>query len=316
MSAYSKTVVGVIGASGFIGQHLLAALTPNTNVEVRLLQHRRHVVQADCVIFSGDVHRDGSLGDFMAGCHVLINLAHPVIDADDGRYEQAMSNIARSARTAGVKRVIHLSTAMVAGTPHTSVIDENTMGSIHTLYERHKRAAEAIFLADLAGVADVGILRPTAVFGAGGLNLMKLAREIQDAPAWRRHVLRAIHGRRHMHLVSIQDVASAIVFLAFAERPLAGNAFIVSSDEHPQNNYQAVDSMLGEVLGKTAPQHSWCVPPTLLHVLLAVLRKPQADPTLVFSSTKLTDWGWRTSSDFTADVKAFGQAIYAGDVGQ
>lgn len=308
MNNSDQLVVGVIGAGGFIGAHLVPVLSAKAGLDIRLLQNRRELNYPRCSVYSGDIHVVGSLSEFMSGCDLLINLAHPVIGSDDGSYERAITGIARAAREASVSRVLHLSTAMVAGSPRVPLVDENTFGPALTLYERHKRAAEAIFLSELLGVTDVGILRPTAVFGEGGLNLLKLIRTVHSSQGGRRNLLRFFHGQRRLHLVSVRDVISAILFLAFLRRPLSGNAFIVSSDAHALNTYQAVDNVLGEALGKPAVPTSPCLPTPLLRLVLTMLGKTQTDPTLVFSSDKLAEWGWHSEVDFGAEIRAFAKA--------
>lgn len=311
-----KHTVGVIGAAGFVGQHLLLALRAITGVTVRVLQHRRPVECEGCLVYPGNILERGTLHEFMYGCDVLINLAHPVISSDDGQYEFAIRNIAQAAREAGVARVLHLSTAMVAGTPSEPQVDESTEGKITTLYEKQKRKAEAIFQEELSGKVDLGILRPTAVFGMGGENLLKLLRTVRDASYWRRHLFRFIYGHRPLHLVSVQDVVSAIVFLAFLPRSLCGNVFIVARDGEVDNDYQSVDYIFGDVLSRPASRHSMHIPSGVLHVLLTLSGRLHADPRLRFCSDKLIAWGWKPQGDFSMQLKNYASAWYSGRSGR
>lgn len=310
MGEHNKIIVGVIGSGGFIGSHLVPVLSANANLDVRLLQHKRTLNYPGCKIYSGGVEGGGELSNFLAGCKLLINLSHPSVQADDGLYERAIVSFSRAVRDAGVGRLVHLSTAMVSGSPRQLQVSEDVVGPVSSSYERNKRVAEEILFSELQGVTDLGILRPTAVFGSGGLNLLKLIRVVYSSPALKRHFLRFFNGNRRLHLVSVKDVVSALIFLLFSGRELSGNSFIVGCDEDRLNNYQTVDNMLGVALGKSNLKDSPRLPSSLLHFLLLVLGRSQPNPNMVFSSRKLVEWGWRSEVDFSEEIKSFAEAWY------
>lgn len=309
--AIERHVICLTGAFGFIGQHLLPVLIER-GVTVRILTRSagRNAVEG-VETYLGDLFDPLSLAAFLTDARLLINLAHPSGELSDERYAEGLGNLAKAARQAGVQRVLHISTAMVIGVPAQRVVNELTAEHPVTDYERQKLSAEKIFQHELQGLTDLGILRPTAVFGLGGKNLLKLADTIVGANFFARGLLRFIHGRRHMHLVSVNDVVAAIVFLAFQQRLLAGNVFLISADDEATNHYQAVDSILGAVLGKPAPRTALCLPAIVLKTLLTLAGRSQADPRLIYDAGKLYAWGFRRTLDFEAELQRFAQNYQA-----
>lgn len=297
----------VTGASGFIGSHLVPALT-SQGVLLRKLQRRAFSdLQDTHQVFRGDLFDPSSLDYFLDGADTLVNLAQPSGLLSDEQFSAGMYNLARTAREVGVRRVLHISTAMVIGVPSSNTVTEETVGMPKTTYELQKFSAEQTLRSELGSDVDFGILRPTAVFGAGGQNLLKLAGVIESGSTPERRLLRFLHGRRRMHLVSVQDVADAIVFLAFLPRPLAGNVFLISADDEPANNYQAVDAILGAALGKPLPRSSASMPSSLLSLLLRLAGHSQADPRLVYDASKIRSWGFQPRSDFASALKEFAE---------
>jgi nucleoside-diphosphate-sugar epimerase len=114
-----------------------------------------------------------------------------------------------------------------------------------------------------------------------------------------------------MHLVSVEDVVAAIVFLAFEQRSLEGNVFLISADDEPNNHYQAVDAILGAALGKPMPMSALCLPAVVLKKMLKFAGRSQADPRLIYDAGKLYAWGFRRTADFEAELQRFAQNYQA-----
>ncbi len=311
-SGLEKKIICVTGASGFIGSHLLSALSRRQDITIRVMQRSQKAeVHDGCSVYVGDLFDEKSLAPFLQGAHCIINLAQPSGSVSDEQFADAMSNIARVSCAANVNRFLHISTAMVVGAPSTSQVDESTVCRPVTAYERQKLMAEDVLIQELSGKVDLGILRPTAVFGAGGKNLLKIAGVIAQAPRWRRSLLRFVHGRRRMHLVSVDDVIAAILFLMDIDRPLDRNVFLISADDEPRNHYQAVDAIIGNVMGKPIPRSYLCMPSALLRMLLAVAGRSQSNPQLRYDSSKLMSWGFRRKANFERSLEAFARGFIA-----
>ena len=304
----STPVVCITGGSGFLGKHLLPSVQHVGGATRVLTRSSGPGALSGAQIFTGDIFDAQSLSIFMKGAELLINLAQPSPGVGDARYLQGMGNLADVALKSGVKRFVHVSTAVVVGVPDADLVNESSACNPVTNYETQKLNAERILLKSQYQGMDIGILRPTAVFGLGGLNLRKQMASILSDSSMRRRLLRFVHGRRHLHLVSVADVVEAVTFLAFLQRPLAGNVFLISADDEPNNHYQAVDAILGRALGAPMPWRSPRLPDCALQILLKLAGRSQSNPKLIYDSSKLQTWGFHRVADFEGELKALGES--------
>lgn len=306
-----EPVVCITGVTGFIGLQLLPLLK-QYDVKLRVLKRSGEPgIEEGVETCIGDLFDQRSLVSFLNGAQFLINLAQPSDSLADERFAEGMCNLARAAQESGIQRLLHISTAMVVGVPEGKRVDEASLCRPVTAYERQKFDAERILRSELTAGVDLGILRPTAVFGLGGKNLNKLIGIIATTNVFYRSLLRFLHGRRHMHLVSVRDVVAAIIFLIFYQRPLSGNIFLISADDELKNNYQTVDSIAGAAMGRPMPTTSPSLPVFVLRVLLRLTGRSQTNPKLTYDSSKLQSWGFRRTTDFENELRQFTQAYLA-----
>lgn len=302
------STLSIAGASGFIGSHLLARLADRDDCRVRVLTRQLgHRFPAGCEVIQGDLADGAGLDGFLGGSDLLINLAWPADTPDLDTHRRLATGLAEACLAAGVGRVLHVSTATVVGRTAQRRVNERTPCDPGNPYERSKLAVEEALRAALDGRLDYAVLRPTAVFGPGSLNLRTLAATLTEAPAWRRQALRFLQGRRRMHLVPVEDVVDALLFLAFSPEPLEGETYIVSADRHPANHYQAVDALLGDALGVGDRAASAHLPGALLSLVLRLRGRSQSDPYLHFDAAKLAARGFVGERDFAAAVRAYGE---------
>ena len=143
----------VIGAGEFLGDQVSKALAS----EVPLIE------------LSADVDEE-TLADAMSGVEVVHICTQTWAPGRRLRYRKRppprLVRIVEAARRAGVKRLVHLSTADVYGSNHFTRINEKTPLKPGHAYERLKLFEEA-WLLDAAGDIEVVVLRPAHVFGRG-----------------------------------------------------------------------------------------------------------------------------------------------------
>jgi NADH dehydrogenase len=159
----------VVGGSGFVGRHLVAALAARgcrVTVPARRRERAKHLVLLPTVeVVEADVNRPGVLARLTAGCDTVINLAG-VLHSRRGRRDERGPNdygpdfaqvhvelaqaVVNACRAAGVKCLLHMS-ALGADPKAPSE------------YLRSKGIAERAALAaeDLA----VTVFRPSVIFG-------------------------------------------------------------------------------------------------------------------------------------------------------
>jgi dihydroflavonol-4-reductase len=166
----------VTGATGKVGNAVARALAARGD-EVRALvrdPHRAALLPQGVEPVRGDVTDPPSLEAAMHGCELVFN-AMGIPEqwlADESRFERVNSQgteaVARKARAAGVKRLIHTSTEDVFHAEPGGRFDETQVADYPkgTSYERSKQRAEELALAARDGL-EVVIVNPAGVYGPG-----------------------------------------------------------------------------------------------------------------------------------------------------
>ena len=207
---------------------------------------------------------------------------------------RVLENLAEACKRSGIKRFIHCSTAVVVGRTTEMIINEDTVPYPVHDYEAEKLAMEKM-LTDKYGTSfEIIILRPTAVFGPGGQNLIKMADSLSRGKPVINYARSCLYNYRRMNLVPVENVAAAIEFLAFYEMAGKGpEIFIVSDDEDDLNAYRKIEQLVMNCLGLADyPVPVVPIPLTVLKLLLKYTRKTNYNPYAVYSCRKLLDAGF------------------------
>lgn len=165
-----------------------------------------------------------TLRDAIAGVEVVHLCAETWSPARRLHYRKAapslLNRVLEAARGAGVRRIVHVSTADVFGPNHSGRVTERTgLNPVHA-YERLKLFEERWLLKAAAGL-EVVIVRPTRVFGAGeDWILPRLLRALARGRLWL-----PLAGRSLQTFVSAGDVGRAC--LAAADRGRPGHSYLV-----------------------------------------------------------------------------------------
>ena len=209
-----------------------------------------------------------------------------------------------------MSRLIHCSTAVVVGQIKINRVNELSPCNPSTVYEKTKLALEECVLnASLRGL-DVGILRPTAILGHGGKNLLKLAHSLKHGNKFSNYLKTCILGKMPMHLVPLRNVVSALLYLAFFVKKLDGNIFIVSSDEDEDNNFQKVEEILLEELGLNKSLIPKIIFPTFIQVLFfKFINRNDINMYRTYDSTKLKNHGFQDVDSVNEAVRQFSHSI-------
>lgn len=300
-------VISVIGASGFIGRHVLKSLLGRQGAQIRVLVRKKPTEsEGNNVSFiEGDLFQPASLDMLLEpGCSV-INLAYLGSCTPQDNLD-AMANLADACARRCVKRLIHCSTAVVVGKYNGKVADEGTPCSPSSEYEETKLKVEQLLLTRSRNRFETVVLRPTAVFGQGGKNLLKLADQVSTGNRFIGYLKSCVYYRRSMNLVCVENVVAALLFLLDVDKGHDGNVFIVSDDDAPLNNYRGIEILLMKKMGKNpyilpiVP-----IPATLLGWVLRLSGKTQLNPLAKFSTQKLENAGYRKAIRFDAALENF-----------
>lgn len=291
-------VVAIIGASGYIGRHIVDELRRMGGYKIKLLARSldQNPAVADldaCVeVFKGDLREPESLRGFLEPNCTVINLVY-LWRAGEMVNLEVTANLIKACKAAKVKRLIHCSTAAVVGRATDDLITEDTLCRPVTEYGVTKLKVEQAIIGAGQDCFDVAILRPTSVFGPGGDPLKKLAGDIVRGSRFGNYLKSCLFGKRRMNLVSVANVVSAIIFMIQREENLGGEVFVVSDDDSPANNFADVEKFLMGVFkidGYALPRIPF--PLSVLTLLLGMVGRNNINPRCNYASNKLRHLGF------------------------
>lgn len=225
----------ITGAGGFIGKHLVQAQLGKGR-RVRALD--RHVdglaqhASDGLEIMSGDVADENVQARAVDGMDVVFHLAsaHLETDLSEREYRRinvtAVETLLRRCHEAGVRRVVHVSSASVHGSVPEGPADEESPYHPDTIYERTKlEGEEAARRVHARCAVPVVIARPTWVYGPGCNRTAKLFRTI----AANRFVMVG-KGKNARSAIYIDDLLDGLELCATCEG-IDGEVFLLTHDE-------------------------------------------------------------------------------------
>ncbi len=310
-------VIAITGASSFLGTHLVEHLLRYPEFHLRLLLHRNSLPlpdQANVAFIRGDLLQYKTLKDLAeAGCTVV----HLAYLNGQSREENltAAENLAELCRRAGIRRLIHCSTAVVCGRVDTDRVTEET--PLHPLkeYEKTKSHVENLLLEKGNGCYETVILRPTAVFGKGGKNLLKLADDLCCGNRFANYLKSCLFSDRRMNLVFIDNVIAALAFLIGTDQNVDREVFIISDDEDTANNYRDTEHRLMKRLGcRPYSFPALPLPSVMLRTALRLAGRTNTNPDLVYDCGKILSRGFKKPVSFEEGLSRFAD-WYAGERG-
>jgi nucleoside-diphosphate-sugar epimerase len=311
-----NTIV-VVGASGYIGRYLIAELLRSENIKIKVLSRplqaagTRAPFPSKVEVCEGDLCDANSLkGLFEPGC-IVLHLAY-LWDAGKKQNLLAIDNLLTACQKAGVRRLVHLSTAMVSGRNNKDQISEADVCSPLTEYAITKLSIEERIVEGTVLGFDTVILRPTAVFGPGSENLKKLTSDLLYGNQMRNYLKSCLFDKRRMNLVHVSNVIGAILFLGNHKADFKGQVFIVSDAAATQNNFRDVERILmREMKLKDYGFPRLKIPSFVLGFFLYLIGKDNVNPRSDYISTKLADLGYMPAIDFESALLDYAAYCYA-----
>lgn len=303
-------VIAVTGANSFIGQHLIRFLLNRKDLQLRVLIHKNNEFNLrnmdKMLIIKGDILQEETLHEFVVPGCTVINLVY-LNSCNKQENLAAIENLCRVCARSKIKRLIHCSTAVVAGKVPDKIINENTKCNPANNYEMTKLAIEELLINKYRDKFEIIILRPTAVFGPGGKNLLKLANSVIRGNRVVNYFKSCLFNDRKMNLVSIENVIAALDFLASYQKKINNpEIFIISDDENSANTYRSVELSLMRNLGlddyflPVIP-----IPLSILGFLLKISGRSNHNPTSIYSCGKLIDIGFKKEIPFQESLRNF-----------
>lgn len=286
---YSRKQVLVLGASGFIGSRVVAALADHPRYQPVAASRRSGLAL--------DATNPSAMRSALVDMEYVINC----IAGSPATMVRATQVLCDAARAMPPRRIIHLSSMAVYGSARGTTTEEQAPVEPVSGYGRAKIQCEGIVRRYVDDGGDAVILRPTCVFGPGSTQwttrLVRLLRagRIGDL---------GVAGDGYCNLAFIDDVAAAIV-AALGTPGISGRAFNISSDcDLTWNEFLMA---LGKGLGATPIRR---ISPRQLRIetkLLAPVRRLagmalRSDATEAITPSLVALWGQDIRIDCTAAV--------------
>lgn len=301
----------ILGSSSFLGKVLLnhinsdvliKAVVREIPIDAKKYDKRVRWIKVDAV-------NACSLNTILKKDDIVINLIY-IRDDKISTNIELINNIVDACKHTKVSRLIHCSTASVYGYLSKQYINELTPCNPKTSYEKVKKHVEEIILNAQSNDLDVGIIRPTAILGYGGKNLKKLAHSLIHGNKFINYLRTCLLGSMPMHLVSAVNVVEALFFLAFYEKKINGNIFIVSEDENINNNFNKVQKILIEELGLKSNFFPYIFLPRILQsILFKILDRSDLNIKRIYDSKKIKGYGFKPKDTIKDALKQFSNSI-------
>jgi predicted dehydrogenase/nucleoside-diphosphate-sugar epimerase len=227
----------VTGASGYVGSQVVQQLVSDgyyVRALVRGLSRTESLERLGVELIYGDVRDLSSLSDAAAGMDILVHLAAGLRGTSGFVMDscvQGTQNVAAAARSAGLKRVIYMSSMAVydyAQLRDADIITEATplepYPELRGTYSLAKRRAEDVALSHLRDASPAWtILRPSVIVGKGHDIFAPVGLKVGNV------LVCFGSARKHLRLTHVEDVGAAIVGLIH-HHGTGGHVFTLS---HP-----------------------------------------------------------------------------------
>ncbi len=224
---WQDKAVFVTGATGFIGGRVCERLVQSGATDVRALvhtpKHAARIGRLPIQLCQGSLLDQSSLREAMGNAKVVIHcglgIARGIV--------KGTQNLLEAAESAGVERVIHMSTAAVYGlTPRPgSENEESPVPRTGDAYCDNKGEAEKVVLRFARRGVPAVILRPSIVYGPHSAWSTRLIQEMKD-----RQAALIDGGNGACNTTYVDNLVDAI-FLAVERDQGVGQAFFITDGE-------------------------------------------------------------------------------------
>lgn len=240
LSSQSRLTIGLAGASGFVGTHLIEHL--RASCRIRALTRSSNVVAAQSVEEDiewreCDLYSLPKVAEALEGCDTGIYLVHSMAPSSrlvQSRFEDTdlllADNFIRAAEAAGLKHVIYLSGLMPETTERLSPHLQSRLEVEKVMRSRS---------------VTVTVLRAGLIFGPGGSSFSLLINLVRRLPVM---LLPAWVGSK-THSIDIANICEGIE-MCMSESELPGGTYDLGG--HTPMTYKEMIARTAALLGKRA----------------------------------------------------------------
>ncbi len=258
------TKIALTGATGFVGAALARALAAQGYEIVALARptsRRDHLADLPITWVQGDVTDRESLRGKFGGADWLIHAAGMLGQAGvpESAYfqlhEQGTNNVLAEAETAGIERILYVSSPGVLGPITGPPADESASLAPSNSYERSKAAAEQVALVYARGGLPVVVARPEFIYGPGDVHVLGLFKAVQNGRFF------TISGGKHTcHPTYIDDAVTGMLLALQKGRP--GEIYHITGPEPV--TFHELGTTIAAALGAPPPKLNLPKPLALL----------------------------------------------------
>lgn len=275
----------VTGAAGFIGGHVVAALTAG-GAEVRAFDRRPPIEETAATVefVRGDVLDSDAVRRAVEGCDTVFHLAAVYSYArSDAALMRAVNvrgtrTVLDAALRGKHRRIVHTSSCATCGPARGRPATECDLPGARELaipYKRTKLEGERLALEAARGGAEVIIVNPTVPVGRGDLRPTPTGKMVADVAHGR---ARAYLARSALNVVAVEDVA--LGHLLALERGRSGERYLLGGDNM---TVREVFAVIARTAGLSAPRLPvpWTVAYGGARLADAALRPVRREPQLL-----------------------------------
>jgi nucleoside-diphosphate-sugar epimerase len=304
-----KEIISIVGATGFLGRNLLKQVAQLENSQVRVLIHKNQLpqefVDSGVQIFWGDLMAVDTIDRFILPGSTVVNLVY-LRSGSKQENLTAIRHLIGACERKKIRRLIHCSTARVSGRVNTPLVTEKSQCRPISDYASTKLEIENTIL-KTEHPFEIIVLRPTAVFGPGGLNLVQFVHDLTNNSRLVNYIRSCLLGASQQNLVYVDNVVSAILFLLFTHLNNRQEIFIISDDESPINNYRQVEKFLLRFFKwQDYPLPHPTLPVTVLTCLANIMNKSN-NPAAKYDCLKILSQGFKKPVPFEEGLDRFAQ---------
>jgi nucleoside-diphosphate-sugar epimerase len=272
--AQAPVPVLVTGATGFLGGHLAAALSARGFAVRALVRESSDLRRLDALgveVARGDVTDPASLARAAAGQRVVFHAAAKVSDwAPRAEFQRVnvggTQAVLTACRSAGVQRLVHVSSLTVLGLPRDSArVDEQSptaRGGLDPYTATKLEAEERVRAAHGQGDLETTVVRPGVIWGPGDVTILpRLVALLQ-----RGRMPWIDHGRNVLGLSHVANLSLGLIQAATA--PAAAGQVYHLTDGEEITAREAIEQLAATV-GTAPPRVS--LPFPAVYALAAAL---------------------------------------------
>ena len=272
----------VLGSNSFIGVNFISS---NENFRIKAVSRsNKNKKDKNVEFIKCESFNEENLKNIFDEGDIVLNCVY----SKSNQNEHIIENIISAANHCRISKLIHISSAVVAGYQEKKDIDENIKCMPITNYQKLKyKIEERLINSKLK--CNLIILRPTAIFGKEGLNFMKNLEEIKNSSFLKNIFKFLILGNRQMHLVNINNVIDSINFVIEKDFDNTKELFIVSQDYDPNNTYKNIFIYAYKKIHNQDISFlkRFVLPESILFLIFKIFRKRYEEIFSIYSSNKI-----------------------------